>query len=112
MRSGSLLPPILLSVWLCGFAGLILYWGVRWRRLRSALLGAVALDLNAPIKTLSSSACIEPGIFGLFRPALLLPEGVAERLTPEQLAAIIAHELCHVRRRDNLAAARRAGTRL
>jgi uncharacterized protein (TIGR03435 family) len=35
----------------------------------------------------------------------LLPEGITERLTPEQLAAIVAHELCHVSRRDNLAAA-------
>jgi len=35
----------------------------------------------------------------------LLPEGIAERLTPAQLDAILAHELCHVRRRDNLTAA-------
>jgi len=37
--------------------------------------------------------------FGLL---LLLLEGIAERLTPEQLRAILAHELSHVRRRDNL----------
>jgi uncharacterized protein (TIGR03435 family) len=51
---------------------------------------------------LCSPALIEPGIFGIFRPVLLLPEGVSQRLTPEQLRAIIAHEVCHVRRRDNL----------
>ncbi|HEV8612488.1 MAG TPA: M56 and DUF3738 domain-containing protein, partial [Gemmatimonadales bacterium] len=45
-----------------------------------------------------------PGVFGVFRPVLLLPEGIADRLTPAQLKAILAHELCHVRRRDNLAA--------
>jgi bla regulator protein BlaR1 len=103
--SRPLVPWVLLTVWLCGFTGLLLFWGMRWRRLRLALRGASPIDLGAPIKTLSSAACIEPGIFGVFRPVLLLPEGIAERLTPEQLAAIVAHELCHVRRRDNLAAA-------
>ncbi len=44
-------------------------------------------------------------MFGIFRPVLLVPEGIAERLTPAQWEAILAHELCHVRRRDNLTAA-------
>jgi len=54
---------------------------------------------------MASPALLEPGIFGIFRPVLLLPEGIADRLTPEQLQSILAHELCHVKRRDNLAAA-------
>jgi len=33
---------------------------------------------------------------------LLLPEGIADRLSPAQLKAIVAHELCHVKRHDNL----------
>ena len=33
------------------------------------------------------------------------PEGIIERLTPSQLEAVLAHESCHVRRRDNLTAA-------
>ncbi len=33
---------------------------------------------------------------------LLLPEGILERLSAEQLRAIVAHEMEHVRRRDNL----------
>ncbi len=60
---------------------------------------------GAAIDTRCSASVIEPGIFGWFRPVLLLPDGIAERLTPEQLSAIVAHEMCHVRRRDNLAAA-------
>ena len=35
----------------------------------------------------------------------VLPEGIAEHLPTAQFEMIIAHELCHVRRRDNLAAA-------
>jgi uncharacterized protein (TIGR03435 family) len=53
---------------------------------------------------LSSPTLLEPGIFGVFRPVLLLPEGITARLDSEHLDAIIAHEMCHVRRRDNLAA--------
>jgi uncharacterized protein (TIGR03435 family) len=45
---------------------------------------------------------LEPGVIGIFRPVLLLPEGIEERLTPAQLDAVITHELCHVKRRDNL----------
>ncbi|MGB9145636.1 MAG: M56 family metallopeptidase, partial [Acidobacteriaceae bacterium] len=38
-------------------------------------------------------------------PVLVLPRGIAQRLSAEQLDAIVAHELCHMRRRDNLTAA-------
>jgi uncharacterized protein (TIGR03435 family) len=48
---------------------------------------------------------LEPGVFGIYRPVLLLPEGIFERLTPKQLQSVIAHELCHIRYRDNLIAA-------
>jgi uncharacterized protein (TIGR03435 family) len=48
---------------------------------------------------------LEPGIVGIFRPTLLLPEGIMDRLTPAQWDAILAHELCHAERRDNLTAA-------
>jgi uncharacterized protein (TIGR03435 family) len=52
----------------------------------------------------SSTAKLEPGVFGIFRPLLWLPAGIADRLEDAELEAILAHELCHVRRRDNLLA--------
>src|ERR1700733_11333800 len=58
-----------------------------------------------PIQVMSSSSRLEPGVFGIRKPMLLLPEGIANRLTPEQLRAVVAHEMWHVRRRDNLTAA-------
>ena len=45
------------------------------------------------------------GCFGVFRPVILLPEGILNRLTVPQLKGVIAHELCHVYHRDNLIAA-------
>ena len=48
---------------------------------------------------------MEPGIFGIFRPVLLWPATISEHLQDSHLRAILAHEVSHVRRRDNLAAA-------
>jgi uncharacterized protein (TIGR03435 family) len=47
---------------------------------------------------------MEPGIFGVVRPVLLWPRGISGHLDDAQLNAILAHEVWHVRRRDNLAA--------
>lgn len=41
----------------------------------------------------------------ILRPVLLLPRGIEQRLTSEQLLAVLAHERSHVAWRDNLAAA-------
>jgi len=101
----SLLPAVLLSIWACGFIGITCAWWVRWRRIRNAVRAGSPLHLELPIKARSSPTLLEPGVFGIFRPVLLLPEGIFDRLTPAQLQAVIAHELCHVRHRDNLIAA-------
>jgi uncharacterized protein (TIGR03435 family) len=104
-RAPSRIPAVLVSLWLCGFAANGLAWWWRWRQVRAAWRAASPLPLNLPIPVLSSSARLEPGVFGVFRPFLLLPNGLREHLTPEQFEAIVAHELCHVRRRDNLSSA-------
>ena len=61
--------------------------------------------IQNPIKLLLSQASMEPGIFGIARPVLLWPQGISARLDGAHLESILAHEVCHVRRRDNLAAA-------
>jgi hypothetical protein len=80
-------------------------WWRRWWGIRAAMRAGSPLDLAVDVPVLSSPAMLEPGVFGIFRPVLLLPEGITDRLAPAHLEAILAHELCHVRRRDNLAAA-------
>ena len=101
----SVIPAVLIAVWIAGCAIVLVSWFRRWWRVRLTLRRASPVQLEFPIKVMSSPSLIEPGIFGIFRPVLLLPEGIADRLTPAQLQSILAHELCHVRRRDNLAAA-------
>jgi bla regulator protein blaR1 len=96
---------ILFSVWLCGAAGFACRWAFGWLRVRRVLLAATPLDLGIGVPVRVSPTLLEPGVFGIWRPVLLLPAGITDRLTPQQMQAIIAHELCHIRRRDNLAAA-------
>ena len=36
-----LLPAILVTAWFCGFAAVLVLWGVRWRRISTAMHGAV-----------------------------------------------------------------------
>jgi len=109
--AGATPPPsglpaiLLLSVWLLGVVIGITWWLRRWLRIRVTQRTATLLDLNLPIPVMSSSAKLEPGVFGIRTPVLLLPEGIAERLTSDQLEAVLAHELCHFRRRDNLTGA-------
>jgi beta-lactamase regulating signal transducer with metallopeptidase domain len=97
--------PILLGVWALGLAVVLLVWAVRWSRIRAALSAASPIDLPAPVPVLSSPALLEPGVVGILRPVLLVPEGIAERLSSAELSAVIDHELRHIRRRDNLTGA-------
>lgn len=99
------LPFVVLGIWACGIAGISWSWWVRWRRIAAAVRAGSPVDLALPIPARTSPTLVEPGIFGIFRPVLLLPAGIFERLTPPQVEAVIAHELYHVRHRDNLVAA-------
>ena len=101
----NLMPELLLLAWAAGFVAVGMKWGRRWTRMHADVRRAQAIDLGLPVPVKSSEVLREPGVFGIFRPVLLLPQGIAERMTAEQLNAIVAHELCHVRRRDNLATA-------
>ena len=115
------LLPALFAVWVGGFLAVALVWSARWRRISSALHQADALHEGRELETLrrleravglrrqveirSSAISLEPGIFGIMRPVLLWPRGISQHLDDAHLEAILAHELWHVRRRDNLAAA-------
>jgi bla regulator protein blaR1 len=116
-----LLPALLTAVWLGGFFVVLFAWYARWRRICVALREAVAmwggrevealrqlerlLGLPRQIELRMSRASLEPGIFGIARPVMVWPEGISKHLDDVHLEAIVAHEVCHVRRRDNLAAA-------
>ncbi len=114
----SLLPGSLAVVWLCGFIGVMVLWWVQWRLISVAMREAEPLregreiealrrmeraaGLSKPVEVLSSRSSMEPGVFGVLRPVLLWPAGISEYLEDAHLEGVLAHEVCHVRRRDNL----------
>ena len=102
-QAASFLLPAIWGLWAAGSGVLVLSWWRQWRRLRAVIRAASPVPLAIGIPVRSSSSFLEPGVFGVFRPVLLLPDGLADHLAPAELEAILAHELSHVRRRDNLA---------
>ena len=96
---------MLFGLWLCGFGAQSLAWWRRWRHVRSVVRMASPLQLGLPIPAMSTPSRLEPGVFGILRPVLVLPEGIDEQLTTAQFGSVLAHELSHARRRDNLVAA-------
>jgi uncharacterized protein (TIGR03435 family) len=96
---------LLLSTWAAGTLLLLARWMRSWQRLRAAVRRGEPVTLADGTPALIIAESVEPGIFGIMRPVLVLPRGIAEQLSAEQLDAIMAHELSHMRRRDNLTAA-------
>jgi beta-lactamase regulating signal transducer with metallopeptidase domain len=93
------------AVWAVGFLLLLTRRTLQLRRLNSIAWSATPLTSAAPLPIRETPANLEPGLFGILRPVLLLPKGIAARLAPAQLDTIVAHEVEHWRRRDNLTAA-------
>jgi len=98
-------PIVILGVWACGFAAVALMRIREWLRVRATLRASTPINIPAPVPVRSSAGLLEPGMVGFFRPIVLLPEGILKTLVPAQLEAVLAHELSHARRRDNLTAA-------
>jgi bla regulator protein blaR1 len=119
--SMMLLPVILAATWLAGLIVVLLIWCARWRQVAAILRNSEPmhkgreLDIlrrlermaktRKPLRMVLSRSSLEPGIFGIVRPVLIWPSGMSERLEDAHVEAILAHELGHVQRHDNLTAA-------
>lgn len=117
--------PLLGSVWAVVAVGLIARWlsrGVRVRRMLLAKAGPLTEAVTREVAAAAARAglrvaprCVEvdrdhgPGALGITSPVLILPRGLMQELSPAERAAILIHECVHVRRRDNLWSAVRAG---
>lgn len=104
------LPWLLPMLWVAGFALVI---GVRLARslkLRGLIRNAQVLDVKLdesvtdPVTVKASPSLLEPGLVGIFHPVVLLPKGLLSRLSADEIRSILAHELTHLKRRDNLTA--------
>jgi uncharacterized protein (TIGR03435 family) len=113
-------PDVLLAVWALGATALLTAWIVRWRRLSRIARQSTPLTdgpmvdalraierrtgVTRPIAVATSGSSLEPGVFGIVTPTLVWPSRLSKHLSSEQIEAILAHEVTHVRRFDNVAA--------
>jgi beta-lactamase regulating signal transducer with metallopeptidase domain len=111
--------PAVVGVWCAGVLLLSLRFLGGWRLVqrmgRSALpIGDAEtlrrftmltrrMRVSRPVRLLESALVEVPTVAGWLRPAILLPAATLVGLSPEQLEAVLAHELAHVRRHDYLA---------
>jgi beta-lactamase regulating signal transducer with metallopeptidase domain len=115
--SGRLRPalPWLSVLWLLGVVALSLRLLLRWwalRRVGRALRPAppqwqevaavlsVRLRMSRPVRLMVSATAGVPMVLGWLRPVIVLPATALTGLTSDQLTALLAHELAHLRRHD------------
>ncbi len=108
--------PFLTCAWLAGVLVLSIRLLVSWRHVqRLQLYGvqpardeflqllrrlATRLRIHRPIQLLESVIVEVPTVIGWLKPVILLPVASINSLTVQQLEAILAHELAHIRRAD------------
>lgn len=109
------------AIWLLGATAVLLTWLASWWRIsRLARRSPRIVDgpVHAALRRLerqaglareitiaASDRSIEPGVFAIWRPVLLWPVSIDAHLDAAQIEAVLAHEVVHVKRRDNLTAA-------
>lgn len=115
-RSVERVMPMLLLTWLSGVAilSIRLLAGCLWiRRLRVRGIApaeeswrhiaarlARQMHIRRPIALFESALVDVPTVIGCLKPMVLLPVSALTALSPQQLEAILAHELAHIRRHD------------
>jgi beta-lactamase regulating signal transducer with metallopeptidase domain len=60
------------------------------------------MHVSRSVRLLATDRVDSPAVIGWLRPVILAPVGVLCGLAPEQVEALLAHELAHVRRHDYL----------
>jgi uncharacterized protein (TIGR03435 family) len=113
----SLLPGVV-AAWFAGVLALWLRLFAAWacaERLRSTLVRPASgewqefvdrlktrVRVSRPVRLLVSSVTQAPAVVGWLRPVVLMPVGALAGLPPEQVEALLLHELAHIRRHDYL----------
>ena len=108
--------PLIVSIWFLGviiFSFRIIGGLLYVQRLRevgiktpdeqwSIILGNISgkIDLKRIVKIFESSLVKIPVAIGYFKPIILFPLGILSGLPQNQIEAIIAHELAHIKRND------------
>jgi uncharacterized protein (TIGR03435 family) len=103
------LMSIVFLTWISGVLAIAYMRWRAWRHLNALVDVATAsnssgLALPPHVEVRRVSGVTEPSVLGFIRPVILLPSGIESYLNRDQLDAVLAHELCHIDRHDNLTA--------
>lgn len=60
------------------------------------------VGISKAVKLLESGIAKVPMVIGHLKPVILVPTGMLSGLTPQQVEAVLAHELAHIKRHDYL----------
>jgi beta-lactamase regulating signal transducer with metallopeptidase domain len=63
---------------------------------------AAILGIKKPVLLFISSVAASPLTIGFWKPFILIPLASINQLSPQQLEAVLLHELAHIRRNDYL----------
>jgi beta-lactamase regulating signal transducer with metallopeptidase domain len=118
MRLLSVSAPWLVPFWLLGVCILTIRtfggWWVAHQLTRTGVMDVPAsisrsfmelkrrFGVHGEVIIRQSTRAEVPAVIGYFRPVLLLPVSALSGMSPQQLEAVIAHELAHIRRQDYL----------
>jgi len=117
--SSDRIPIIIISIWICCSFVLLLSWRKRDIQLSRVACKAEPIDnyrneaflrmkqrhrISNAVHLASSDDLMEPGVYGILRPVLLLPSGIMKHINDSELETIFLHEFEHIRCKDNLIA--------
>lgn len=110
--------PFLAAGWLIGFLGIALYTSASlfysYRSIRSGLMvpgnpllemfqqANMRMNLSHFGRLRLTNQQVSPMVLGIIKPIVIIPLAVVNGLSPEQVEAVMLHELAHIRRYDPL----------
>jgi beta-lactamase regulating signal transducer with metallopeptidase domain len=104
-KSREVILIVLGTIWILGTLAVLARSFAQWMLVYRALQESTESSQEFVVPVRLSASQLEPAVVGILRPVLLLPKGLDQRLAPEEIRAVLAHERCHVAWRDNFAAA-------
>jgi bla regulator protein BlaR1 len=106
------------TMWLSGAVAVLARSAWQWQRLTAharqslPIVDGVVYDalrsieraegIENPITIVGASRPLEPGVIGIWKPVLMWPQHLTAALTGTQIETVVAHEVFHIVRRDNL----------
>ena len=92
----------LLCIWIGGSAFVLVRWLFAWWQAHCIRRDASVHDFGLSVPVAISHDIGDPAVIGIFHPVILLPKRIAAGIDQEHLESVLAHEMWHVRRHDNL----------